>query len=163
MRMAPPTAMPPRTREKTKTAKLVVSADKRAEQVKKTAVVIRTFFRPKRSLKKPATPAETTHRQAKQPVATVPGQHEVLLDEGNGPRDHRGIEPPNKTAQRHDQRYENCEPSALCHSFRVFILHSRVKRKTRGSLAKSRAGGIYADCTRHTQYTKSQTSSTLTD
>src|ERR1035437_5594967 len=74
MRMAPPTAIPPRTREKTKTAKLVVSADRRAEHVKKTAVAIRTFFRPKRSLKKPATAVPPSAPQPRQLTAKPSNQ-----------------------------------------------------------------------------------------
>src|ERR1039457_6618207 len=74
MRMAPPTAKPPKIRAMINKVKFVVSAESRAEPVKNTAVVIKTFFRPKRSLKNPATavpprtpqPRETTPQQRRQ-------------------------------------------------------------------------------------------------
>ena len=92
MRMAPPTAIPPRIRETTKMEKLSVVAESKAEKVKNNAVSIKTFFRPKASLKKPARAFPPKAPQPKQLTAQpsfrsplVPVSPKYFLMNGTAP------------------------------------------------------------------------------
>ena len=90
--MAPPTAIPPRIRDRTNTEKSPVVAESSAETVNSNAVSIRTFFRPKASLKKPASAFPPSAPQPRQLTAQpsfrsplVPASVKYFLMNGTAP------------------------------------------------------------------------------
>src|SRR5271157_1713204 len=92
MRMVPPTAIPPRIRDRTNTEKFPVVAESSAETVNNNAVSIRTFFRPKASLKKPASAFPPSAPQPRQLTAQpsfrsplVPVSAKYFLMNGTAP------------------------------------------------------------------------------
>ena len=92
MRIAIPTATPAMMREMTKMVKFVVNADSSAEPAKSSAVTISTFFRPNRSLKKPATALPPNAPQPRQLTAQpnfksplVPVRSKYFLMNGTAP------------------------------------------------------------------------------